>query len=100
MPKKTMDGTEQTMFESTELGEFNGYIFLDTLQAGDTVVLRAYVKDGEADTYKLRDSKSYTGAQSIPCIEVRPIISSVGFKITAQQTAGTYRVLNHNWFKR
>jgi len=95
-----MNGTEQTLFENTELGEYNGHIFLDKMQAGDTIVLKIYVKDHEDDVYKLRDSATYTGAQTKPCVGFLPTIGKVGLKVTAQQTAGTYRTVTHQWIMR
>jgi len=100
MAKNVMDGTEQTLFESTELGEYSGYIFLDQMQSGDEIVLRVYIKDVEDGNYKLRESVTLTGVQNFPAIEIRPIIGKVGIKVTAQQTSGTYRTVTSMWFKR
>jgi len=95
-----MDGTEQTLFENTELAEYAGYIFVDSLESGDEIVLRAYIKDVEDGEYKLRDTYTVTYPPPVECIAVAPTIGKVGFKITAQQTAGTYKTLTHMWFKR
>jgi len=100
MGKTTMDGTEQTLFENTSLGEFSGYIFLDKMQSSDAIVVRCYVKDVEDNVYKLYESYSYSGVQSKPAIRVVPMIGKIGVKFSAQQTAGTYRVIDHMWFKR
>jgi len=98
--KLLMNGSEQTLFENTELGEFAGYVFLTPLQTGDSVTLKFYVKDVEANEYVLNDGKTYTGAQSYPAIEVRHVIGKVGVKVTIRQTAGTYRTIHHMWFGR
>lgn len=100
MGKTTMDGTEQTVFESTELAEYSGYIFLDKLQSGDTVTIRVYVKDVEEDDYKLWLADSYSGALACPALRMEPMIGKVGMKVTLEQTAGTYRIVTHMWFKR
>ena len=100
MAKNVMDGTEQTLFESTELGEYSGYVFLDQMQSGDEIVLKVYIKDVEDGNYKLRESVTFTGVQDTPAIEIRPIIGKVGIKVTAQQTSGTYRTVTSMWFKR
>jgi hypothetical protein len=100
MGKTLMDGTEQVMFESTELGEYSGYVFLEALRSGDTVVIREYIKDVEDDVYRLFETHTYSNVQDLPAIRIVPIIGKVGIKITIQQTAGVYREVTHMWFKR
>jgi len=100
MGKTTMDGTEQIIFINEELGEFSGYVFMDKMQVGDTIVLKMYVKDHEDSVYKLYDSASYSDVQTKPAIRVPPYLGKVGLKVTAQQTVGTYRDITHQWFKR
>lgn len=95
-----MDGTDQPVFESTELGEYSGYIFLDKLQSGDTIVITVWVKDVNDDTYKKWLVDSYSGALTTPALRMEPMIGKVGMKVTLQQTAGTYRTITHMWFKR
>jgi hypothetical protein len=100
MAKTTMDGTEQILFENTELGEYNGLVFLDKLVQNDTVRIKIYLKDEEDSVYKLRDSKDFSNAQTVPVVGFLPTMGNVGFKITAQQIAGTYKIVTHTWFKR
>jgi hypothetical protein len=100
MGSTTMDGTEQVIFESTELGEYSGYIFLDDMEAGDTITVRVYVKDVNDDTYKLWASDPYSGKLPNPALRMEAIIGKVGIKITLQQSAGSYRAITHQWFKR
>ena len=100
MGKTTMDGTEQTLFENTDLGEYSGYVFLEAMESGDTIVIRKYVKDVEDNVYRLNDETSYSDVQAKPAIHITPMIGKVGFKITAEQTVGTYREVTHMWFKR
>ena len=95
-----MDGTEQTLFESTYIGEYSGFIFLDKMEEGDTIAIKVYVMDVEDETYKLWISEAFSGALTIPAIRMMPVIGKVGIKVTAQQTAGTYRTITHMWFKR
>jgi hypothetical protein len=96
----TLDGTEQVLFESTELGEYSGYVFLEKLVSGDTVVIRVYVKDVNDDTYKKWLEDSYGGVVPCPALRMEPVIGKVGIKITAQQSAGSYKAITHQWFKR
>ena len=100
MAKTTMDGSEQTLFESTELGEYSGHVFLNSMQAGDVIVLRIYLKSEEDSQYYLRDTASFSGVQGTPAVGMLLTIGKVGYKFTAQQSAGTYRQLSHQWFKR
>lgn len=100
MGKTTLDGTEQILFENSELGEYSGYVFLDDMQAGDTLKVRLYLKDVEDTIYKKYIEETYSGVLSCPVARITPIIGKVGIKITAQQTAGTYREITHMWFKR
>lgn len=100
MGKTLMDGTEQTLFEYTKLGEYSGFVFLDKMESGDTIAVKIYIMDVEDETYKLWISETFSGALTIPAIRVVPVIGKVGFKVTAQQTAGTYREITHMWFKR
>jgi hypothetical protein len=100
MPTTTMDGSEQTLFENTELGAYSGYIFLNNVQSGDTILFTCYINDVEAGVYRIREQKQITGAQTYTALEVRELIGKSGIKITAKQTGGTYRVLDHMWFKR
>ncbi|RLC82429.1 MAG: hypothetical protein DRJ03_19065 [Chloroflexi bacterium] len=100
MGRITLDGTEQTLFESTELAEYFGYVFLNNLEDGDTVVIRVYIRDVEDSKYYLADEKSFSNAQAIPVVRITNVIGKVGIKITIQQTAGTYRDVDHMWFRK
>lgn len=100
MPKTVMDGTEQTLFESTELGEYSGYVFLDKMVEGDVITMSAYIKDPEDNLYKKYGEYPYIDAQEYPTVLIKPQIGKIGFKVTAKQTVGTYRELTHMWFKR
>jgi len=100
MGSTLMDGTEKTVFESTELGEYSGYIFFDKMLAGDTIEIKVYIKDVNDDTYKLWVNDSYSGIQTNPALRMEAIIAKVGVKVTLKQTAGTYRTVTHMWFKR
>jgi len=100
MGSTTMDGTEQVIFESTELGEYSGYIFLDKMEDGDSITVRVYIKDVNDDTYKKWLEDTYSDALATPVLRMEPIIGKVGIKVTLQQTAGTYKTVTHMWFKR
>jgi hypothetical protein len=100
MGSKTMTGGIDTLFEDTELAEFSGYIFLNGMQAGDSITLRVEIMDVNDSTYRKWLEDTYAGVQSCPALRMEAIIGKVGIKVTAQQTAGTYRTLTYQWFKR
>ena len=100
MGSTLMDGTEQTLFESTELGEYSGFVFLDKMESGDAITVKIYVMDVEDETYKLWISDDFSGELTVPAIRMMPVIGKVGLKVTAEQTGGTYRTITHMWFKR
>jgi len=100
MGSTLMDGTEQIIFINEELGEFSGYVFLEDMQVGDTIIIRGYVKDHEDSVYKKTSEDTFSNVQALPAVYVKPILGKVGLKFTAQQTAGTYRTITHQWFKR
>jgi len=98
--KTEMDGTEQTIFENTELGEYSGYIFLDALESGDSITIRIYIRDPEDGNYKKFIEETFTGKLNTPVVRITPIIGKVGVKVTAEQTSGSYKTITHTWFKR
>lgn len=100
MGSTTMDGTEQVLFESTELGEYSGYIFLHRMETGDTIVIRVYIRNVEDGNYYPWLEDAFTGKQKCPAVRMEPIIGKTGIRVTAQQTAGAYRTIDHMWFKR
>lgn len=100
MGSMLMDGTEQTLFENTELGEYSGFIFFDSLKNGDAVTIKIYVRDVEDEAYKRWISDTYIYELENPTVRMLPVIGKVGLKVTAEQTAGTYRTITHMWFKR
>ena len=93
------NGTEQTVVEYSGLGKIIGYIDLQNMQAGDTVVIRMYVKLKSDGNYKKYDEGTYTGVQSKPVIYIRPKESHYGVKVTLQQTAGVMREFDYNFLE-
>jgi hypothetical protein len=93
----TADGTEQTLAEVDEAVRISGYVSLGNLQAGDTVVIRQYVK--LTTDYEEYDEVAYSDEQAKPIIYIQPkeIVSST--KITIQQTTGVYRSFDYEFIK-
>ncbi len=87
----TSDGTEQTIYANTSTRAFifkNLYIDLNLMAAADTVVIKKYMMiDGT--NYRLIESTSYTGVQTLTGILVRGDEGAVtGYKVTLTRTAG------------
>jgi len=97
--KITADGTEQVVVEASGILNLEGYIDLSEMVAGDTVVLKRYVKIEEVGDYKLHATETYTGAQEQPIIRFPPIAGRYGIKVTLQQTSGTFKSFPYQFFR-
>lgn len=97
-----MDGTEKILVEKTDdkMGMLDGYVDLTPMQAGDTIVIRQYMKVKAAGNYIKYAEESYSGAQTIPLLHVVTKTAKTSIKVTAQQTAGTNRTLDVQFFRR
>lgn len=95
----TADGTEQTVIEVEGLINLEGYIDLNQMQNGDTVTLRRYIKITSNGDYKLHGEETYVGVQAQPLIRFPPLASYYGIKITLQQTSGTFKTFQYQFFK-
>jgi len=95
----TADGLEQTVAELTVLGTLEGYIDLANMQAGDTVIIREYVRLKSGGTYRLYASSTYSDAQSEPALHVVKLPTKYGVRVTLQQTAGVNRTYDYNFFR-
>lgn len=91
------DGTEQTVAEITEAVRLSGYISLANMQAGDTVVLRQYVK--LFDTYERYAEDEYSDVQGSPMVYFTPKEISSGLKVTLRQTIGPSRNFSYKFIK-
>ena len=91
----TADGTEQIVREATTLTKLHAYIDLTNMAAGDTTVVRQFMKIKAAGAYVKYAEETYTDAQSIPLLHVIMKPAKYGLKITLQQTAGTNRA--YDW---
>jgi hypothetical protein len=96
----TADGTEQTIVESNVTGEIEGWIDLANMALGDSVTIKIYVKMKLNGSYRLYDSTTYSDVQTYPAIHIVKVPSKYGFKVTLQQTAGTYKNFDYNFFRR
>lgn len=98
----TADGTEQTVWDVTTNKWFSGYIDLENMQVGDTVVIKRYlqIRSTGASTLILDTQDTYVDAQtSKQIVYFAPMPSDVEYKITLTQTTGTNRVYPFKLFE-
>ena len=99
-----MDGTEKNVVLDEITGNpsrfLEGYIDLTPMASGDTIVIRQYIKIASGGDYIKYAEETYSGAQTLPLLYVVSKSGRYGIKITAQQTAGTYRTLTYQFFRR
>ena len=97
-----MDGTEKTLVEKTDdkIGLLDGYVDLTTMEAGDTIVIRQSMKVKAAGTYVVYATETYSGVQSTPLLHVITKTAKTSIMVTAQQTGGTNRTLDVQFFRR
>jgi len=89
------DGSEQTIFEFEGIGSVSGYIDLSEMKAGDTVVIKQYMRvNGD---YTLYASDTYADLQAMPLLYFPPKNVDEALKITLQQTSGLYRPFHNNF---
>jgi hypothetical protein len=100
----TMDGTELNVVLDEVTGNpqrfLEGYIDLSPMASGDTIVIRQYMKITATGAYVKYAEEAYSGAQSLPLLYIVTKPGRYGIKVTAQQTAGTYRTLAYQFFRR
>jgi hypothetical protein len=97
-----MDGTEKILVEKTDskLGLLDGYVDLTPMQAGDTIVVRQYMQVKAAGTYVKYAEETYSDAQTLPLLHITTKTAKDKIKVTAQQTAGTNRTLDVQFYRR
>lgn len=98
----TMDGTEKILVEKTDdkMGLLDGYVDLTPMASGDTIVIRQYMKVKSGGSYVKYAEETYSGAQTLPLLHITTKPAKTSIKVTAQQTAGTYRTLDVQFFRR
>ena len=96
---KTADGTEQDLVSVTGRGKYEGWIDLANMQAGDTVVVKEYVRLKSGGSWRLYATATYTDAQTEPAIHPTRKLSEYGWRVTLQQTAGVNRDYDYEFLK-
>jgi hypothetical protein len=89
------DGTEQALVDEQVVGQYWGFVDLNVIQLGDTVILRQYVyTNGTPSLYR---DKTYQKTRDDLQIGFRPKPVMTGIKITIQQTTGPYRHYHYSF---
>lgn len=89
------NGSEQTVIEYMGIGSFSGYLDLSKMEAGDTVVIKQYMKvNGD---YILYAPDTYLDLQAVPLLYFPSKNVDEALKITLQQTSGLYRSFHNNF---
>lgn len=92
----TMDGSEKTLFEITDVkpGEVEAWIDLTPMGIGDTIIVRYRRKVKAGGSYIKYAEETYSGIQELSalCIFSKKIYRDL--KITAQQTMGLPKIID------
>lgn len=95
----TADGSEQKLIEYVGLTTLTGYLDLSNMMDGDTVTVREYVKIKEDKEYVLYHQEVFYGKQPYPALYFLPRVTASSFKITIQQTTGTFKSFDYIFIK-
>ena len=97
-----MTGAEQTLVEKTDdkAGLLEGMINLTPMTATETVVVREYMQVLSTGAYAKYAEETYSGAQTIPLLQIMTRISTHDIKVTIQQTVGTNRTFEYSFVRR
>jgi len=89
------DGTEQEIVldetGGNPLRSIEGFIDFTAMQAGDTIVIREYLKLESGGSYVKYAEETYSDAQALPACWIDTKPAKYGLRITLEQTAGTNR---------
>ena len=93
------DGTEQTLLEFMDVGRVMGYVSLQNMQVGDTIIIRQYMKVVAGGSYQLYAEELYSGAQTHPILYIKPKETDFAIKITLEQGGIPFRTYPYNFMK-
>jgi hypothetical protein len=77
-----------------------GYVDLSPLASGDTIVIRQYMKIAPTGAYKKYAEETYSGPVDPPMLYIVTKPGRYGIRVTVQQTAGTSKNLDFQFFRR
>ncbi|RLC33769.1 MAG: hypothetical protein DRZ76_03915 [Candidatus Nealsonbacteria bacterium] len=98
----TADGTEQNVIiDDSPTGLFAPIrllIDLSNMAAGDTTIIRLYYRIKSGGSYILDDEVTYNGPVDPALIQIGLDSNRFGFKVTLEQTTGTNRDYDWEYF--
>jgi hypothetical protein len=77
--------------------KFYGWISLDEMGVGDRVTIRTYAKD-EGGSYRRHAVELYADVLEQPMVSLTMKVAEA-YRVTLEQTAGTYRSFDYRFFK-
>jgi hypothetical protein len=89
--------TIHTLIDSTDNRWFSGYIDLSNMVAGDVTEIIASIKINS--TLRQWFAKIYSGVQTNKLLFMPTLPSTLEYKVTLRQTAGTGRAYDHIWYQ-
>lgn len=94
-----LDGTEQTLYENTDVKRIvELFVDISPMQAGDVVTVKEYMKPKSGGAYVEYGGETYEDAQTIKLLYITPKPNQNGLKVTIQQTAGAFRTIDYQYF--
>ena len=93
-----MTGTEDTAFEIVAERMVEAYVDLSAMHAGDSLMVRQYMKIAAEGDYIKYGEVPYDDLQNIPLLWITPKPGMYGVKLTIQQTAGVNRAFPYAVF--
>lgn len=90
------DGTEQDLFSINALNVYACTIYLHNMAANDRLIIRTYVFDENAVTFRLYDTVIKANVQDNPAW-YSPPMPTLQYKVSIEQTDGTNR--NYTWVR-
>lgn len=96
-----LTGAEQPICEvpGGSPSQVSGYVDLRNLAHGDAVVIRFYVKVKENGAWGLCYEESYSDSLSPPIVHVAKRPENHGLKVTIQQTTGSPKIIDYEFFE-
>lgn len=97
-----MTGSEVTLVEKTDdkIGILDGYVDLTPMEAGDTIVIRQSMQVKAAGAYVQYAEETYSDVQGLKLLHIITKTAKDKIKVSAEQTAGTNRTLDVQFYRR
>lgn len=94
--------TEVTLVEKADdkIGILDGFVDLTTMEAGDTIVFRQFMQVKGAGDYVIYNEETVSDVQTVPLLHIVTKTAKDKIKVSAEQTAGTVRTLDVQFYRR